>query len=730
MRLLDTRDGSVHWVEDPRQYNYAILSHVWATPSDSGPSELTYEDLCKLQEASKLPRGRPVMEELPDKIRRFCDMAREDGFDFGWADSCCIDKTSSSELSEAINSMFNWYGYSGACYAFLPDVSAPPTSPAPGSGWEERCRGSKWFKRGWTLQELLAPRVVVFVCCDKAGKWVKIGSKHSLAALISSVTGIEMEVLTLDQPLEEIPVARRMSWAHSRETTRIEDEAYCLMGIFSVSMQTNYGEGRFAFIRLQQEILWKNPDQSIFAWGRRLISGESILRFASPSTTSTSPSSASSAARHITVTPDSFLKQYLLASSPKDFDPHYSATITTLSRSSFEAKLGSSSGLYQEFQITQFGIRAQFPLLSVSTADAHQDAPTHLAILACEDPDKGLLCLLLRPRAPPSVEFFAGAVVKPTKEYVSSDDTYSLLADHYYRITHISPERLRSFRGSGNLSLITSTRVMPKMSSIYIAPSASRPAIELDRDADIHYVLWEIKDDFDVEFCRWSKAVLDNEGYTTSLDQESTSSSPIILRTPYVGKVSPITITNAAQDLRVTIRIGRCNCELGQSRGVLAALVSSSDAPDPAGMGAHGPHTLNHDMHIHSWSVQHGAASKLIQLVWRRNYETAVLRLTLTTLAPRSGAAPARRTFRLGAEIRLTPTVGKSVTIDPKLSSSSLAAAPPPQTPPSAVGASQLAHGPLTLSTGMYILLCCVAVFSLLTNFTLGLLLVIWRAPH
>ncbi|RPD54431.1 hypothetical protein L227DRAFT_350059 [Lentinus tigrinus ALCF2SS1-6] len=258
MRLLDTTTGEFRWVQDPRRVRYAILSHVWAKKGGVNyVPEQTYQDVCAIQES--VPREELALPHLSRKIRHFCEVARNDGFNLGWADSACIDKTSSSELSEAINSMYNWYRYVGACYAILHDVSDTDDKEQR----DEQFRSSKWFTHGWTLQELLAPSVVLFL----SDKWKVIGSKHTLAELIEDVTGIGRAVLTLEQPLEDVSVARRMSWAARRETSREEDEAYSLMGIFGVNMPTTYGEGRYAFIRLQEKILKHIPDQTIFAWG-------------------------------------------------------------------------------------------------------------------------------------------------------------------------------------------------------------------------------------------------------------------------------------------------------------------------------------------------------------------------------------------------------------------------------------------------------------------------------
>jgi len=163
-------------------------------------------------------------------------------------DSCCIDKSSSAELSEAINSMFKWYQDAQVCYAYLSDV-------------EERSEFAKsqWFTRGWTLQELLAPEFLIFYDKD----WREIDTKLRLLRKIQSVTGISVEHLV---DFENASVAQIMSWASRRRTTRIEDQAYCLMGLFGINLPPLYGEGSKSFLRLQLEILRTSEDETILAW--------------------------------------------------------------------------------------------------------------------------------------------------------------------------------------------------------------------------------------------------------------------------------------------------------------------------------------------------------------------------------------------------------------------------------------------------------------------------------
>ncbi|OJT09273.1 Vegetative incompatibility protein HET-E-1 [Trametes pubescens] len=231
---------------------YAILSHVWQYPEQS------FQDVQELHSA-----GAPYDDaRVSPKIRGGVNAAKTHGIDWLWIDASCIDKTSSAELSEAINSMFSWYAEAQICYAYLQDVPDSCTLDSPGSAF----RTSRWFTRGWTLQELIAPRYLIFM----SSEWTYLGTKASLAPLLSDITGIDMEVLTKRRELQHVSVARRMSWASKRQTTRVEDEAYSLMGLFGITMPTIYGEGREAFRRLQKEIMKRWSDQTLFAWGQVL----------------------------------------------------------------------------------------------------------------------------------------------------------------------------------------------------------------------------------------------------------------------------------------------------------------------------------------------------------------------------------------------------------------------------------------------------------------------------
>jgi hypothetical protein len=150
--------------------------------------------------------------------------------------------------------MFEWYRKAEICYAYLSDV---PSAYDNHNEDNSAFRNSSWFTRGWTLQELLAPRWVEFFDHN----WVRIGTKSSLESLIQSITNISHL-----SNFDEACVAQKMSWASERQTSRLEDQAYCLMGLFEVNMPLLYGEGRKAFLRLQLEILSSTDDDSLFAW--------------------------------------------------------------------------------------------------------------------------------------------------------------------------------------------------------------------------------------------------------------------------------------------------------------------------------------------------------------------------------------------------------------------------------------------------------------------------------
>jgi hypothetical protein len=162
-----------------------------------------------------------------------------------------------------INSMYSWYHKAEVCYAILDDIPSPDTVD-----FDTKFVSSRWFTRGWTLQELLAPRRVDFFRRQSGGLWVYMGNRVSLSSLISTSTTIGKEYLGFDSSdtVREASIAQKMPWAARRQTTREEDIAYCLVGLFSVNMPLLYDEGSRAFMRLQDEIMKVSDDQTIFAW--------------------------------------------------------------------------------------------------------------------------------------------------------------------------------------------------------------------------------------------------------------------------------------------------------------------------------------------------------------------------------------------------------------------------------------------------------------------------------
>lgn len=203
--------------------------------------------------------------------------AAKDGFKHVWIDTVCINKESSAELTEAINSMWRLYCDAEVCYTLLSDLDAncpelrdmeddwasdTMNDPESHAGLDRQFAASRWLERGWTLQELLAPRNMVFF----GSGWNPIGTKHSLLNRLHAVTGIDKLALEDRHAIDHFVIARKMCWAANRRTTRIEDRAYSLLGIFGVNMPMLYGEGESAFIRLQEELIKNSTDHSIFAW--------------------------------------------------------------------------------------------------------------------------------------------------------------------------------------------------------------------------------------------------------------------------------------------------------------------------------------------------------------------------------------------------------------------------------------------------------------------------------
>jgi heterokaryon incompatibility protein (HET) len=343
MRLLNTRTLQMREFFGGIVPPYAILSHTWEA------EEVTFDEFHS--PSSKAKAGFK-------KIEQCCNQASQHDLQWVWVDTLCIDKSSSAELTEAINSMFRWYKKASYCYAYLSDVESPRDNAGLDSQvrnfepFRTAFRASRWFTRGWTLQELIAPHKVLFFCSD----WTEIGTREAISDIIAEITGIDESILK-GRDFHQASIAKRMSWASGRKTTRMEDMAYCLFGLFSVNMPLLYGEGERAFLRLQEEIMKTSDDESIFAW---------------------SISAADSAEPLLTG---------LLARSPAEFA--HSGNIIPLSRP-------KSS---EPYSMTNKGLRIQLPLLADSL-----DPHNYVALLSCQIKDNFTGPIAIRLRRRPFME--------------------------------------------------------------------------------------------------------------------------------------------------------------------------------------------------------------------------------------------------------------------------------------------------------------------------------------
>ncbi|KAK1753297.1 heterokaryon incompatibility protein-domain-containing protein [Echria macrotheca] len=342
---------------------YAILSHRWQD------EEVTFKDYTfpDLARARQMKGFRKIL---------FCaDQAKKDKVKHFWIDTCCIDKSSSAELSEAINSMYAWYRDSLYCYIYMVDVDASAIlfsgkqkSEKEVEQFEAAFQASQWFNRGWTLQELLAPSFKKFYDCNwgnimtiRRGKNLEDKYIRSvtggLATKLSTTTGITKGMLRdFSATSRDYSVALKMSWAATRQTTRVEDMAYCLMGIFDINMPLLYGEGTKAFTRLQEEIIKKTYDHSIFCW-RNPSSGPSTYRG-------------------------------LLARSPAEF--RVSASVRASQRPYDDSVENEDTGpSLKTYGMTNRGLRISFRMLEISGGE-------YVAKLECEE--KQLPCFLMLAR--------------------------------------------------------------------------------------------------------------------------------------------------------------------------------------------------------------------------------------------------------------------------------------------------------------------------------------------
>ncbi|KAI6095841.1 heterokaryon incompatibility protein-domain-containing protein [Pisolithus croceorrhizus] len=350
---------------DDEVTRYAILSHRWG-------AEVGYKEMIGLMKMEEWKRNEVRRRYGYHKIIKSCEQAMKDGYRWLWIDTCCIDKRSSSELSEAINSMYRWYQNAQICYAYLNDVEES-TFPSKkdddkfdkSNGWPE------WFVRGWTLQELIAPKEVEFFNKD----WVHIGNKRHLAPVLADITRIPQGVLTSGLTGKGLSVAQIMSWAADRKTTRVEDRAYSLMGLFGVNMPMLYGEGKKAFRRLQLEIIREYNDQSILAWKPQNPRAGSVL--------AEDPSDFQGCSRTRQLEPDEFVDELTARFEGRGLS--CSPRIAVDSRARNQHKLAAlsdavNSQQFHTFTVSNAGIQVFLPIVP------SRDSPSHCrAILACMD---------------------------------------------------------------------------------------------------------------------------------------------------------------------------------------------------------------------------------------------------------------------------------------------------------------------------------------------------------
>ena len=336
------------------------------------------------------------------KVTYACGQASREGYQYIWIDTCCIDKTSTAEVSEALNCMFAWYQSAGVCYAYLEDVQHGGHRGGY-RVWKDDFAESRWFKRGWTLQELLAPKKVLFF-----GKgWKQLGTKASLVRTIEKATGIDRRTLLEPALIPKASVARRMSWAADRATTRPEDTAYCLMAIFGVKMMPLYGEGgENAFLRLQRNIIERTDDQTLFAWGILGQEERPVHHHTQLEEFSESDSSAMSGTMPV------------LARSPHDFagmslvQPAAPNLKIPSSRDTPVESANSSSPNQQDtdYNLTNKGLRIALRMLQIGyTSSSSSSSSSHkqkiyIAALDCrheqEDPQDRLGILLAETETP------------------------------------------------------------------------------------------------------------------------------------------------------------------------------------------------------------------------------------------------------------------------------------------------------------------------------------------
>ena len=465
---------------------YPALLPLHTPPSTRSPRAFLVRRLTASAKDIRARNSRWFSRRLSLKVREACFIARKYGHRLIWIDSCCIDKTSSTELSEAINSMFAWYASATVCYAFLSDVKSPRFH---NERLVKRSRigESKWFTRGWTLQELIAPRTVIFLSRD----WHFLGTKASLSDVIEAVAGISRGILVHQLPLDQVSVATRMSWASKRRTTRVEDEAYSLMGIFDINMPTLYGEGRRGFIRLQEEILKRIPDQSVFAWGPLYHIGNRVSY------------DANAVNSQVALQEQDPSSSTVFAESPKSYAR--SGDISVLDHATLVRRLGIPDIGVPSYASTPFGLRTRLPLVPVThvlpptVTNGSQPFPdnAYFALFACEFGDEDAESSLIA----------AVCIVEDL------DASFSVMKALNFAVGGSADGRDPSLYRLVSLSSTQVDRCRPYLRTKILFLPVSAPSA-----LDTHHVSKQLS--FGVRLAPWSRALVEDAGYTVSYDDQ------------------------------------------------------------------------------------------------------------------------------------------------------------------------------------------------------------------
>ncbi|KAH9943273.1 HET-domain-containing protein [Epithele typhae] len=423
---------------------YAILSHTW--------DPLGEQSFREVREITRRCRaeGLDARDHLSAKVRDCCIQAEKDGYEWVWIDTCCIDKDSSTELSEAINSMFIWYLHAEVCYAHLSDV---PSGERARDWLPAFCR-ARWHRRGWTLQELLAPALVVFFSSD----WKRLGTKNELADHLTGITSIPSSILTRQIPFSNIPVATRMTWAAQRTTTRLEDEAYCLLGLFDIHMPTLYGE-----------------DTTLFAWGDRHSAERSKSLVFDEAESSCIDGISEDTSKHFLFAPSPRNFRYALLAR-MFYTPRLSASAALQPYTAVQCKrrkdgqtrkaVGPFGPGYDlpTFETTNIGMKCRLPLAEIGNHT--------IAVLFCET-DEEHVGLLLHPVAPDPERSHQTYHVGARFEDRSEGTT------RYIRVVHLGADfHNLSFRGTTfraswrEFYIATAPPVAPARSVLTLVPDS------------------------------------------------------------------------------------------------------------------------------------------------------------------------------------------------------------------------------------------------------------------